>query len=100
MILDLDDKQIQDPTDQAVPSDLSDHDERSEGLAVEKHWDEESNDAAAKAAGHLAEFEKDGVPLSDEDWEQEEAQDDEIPDHINEAVDESLESLAEEELSE
>ena len=53
-----DTKQIQDPTDKAVPSDLSDHDERDEGLAVEKHWDQESKDALAKAEQHLAEFKK------------------------------------------
>jgi hypothetical protein len=95
-----DTKQIQDPTDKAVPSDLSDHDERDEGLAVEKHWDQESNDALAKAEQHLAEFKKDGVPLSAEDWEKEEENDDEIPDHIEGAVDESLEDLAAEELEE
>jgi len=85
-------------TNKAVPSDLSDHDERDENLATEKHWDDASNDAAAIAGKRLEEFQKDGVPLSDEDWEKEENQDDEIVDHIDEAVDESLENLAEEEL--
>ncbi len=88
----------------AVPSDLSDHDERSEELAVDKHWDQESDDALAKAEQRLDEFKKDGVALSDEDWDSEEENDDEIPDHIEEAIDEavgeSLELLAEQELNE
>lgn len=70
---------------------VSDHDERDEMLATEKHWDEESDDAAAQAGQHLAEFEKDGVALSDEDWDEEEEQDDQLVDHLDQAIDESLE---------
>lgn len=73
----------------AVPSDLSDHDERDEDLASDKHWDEESNDALATAEKRLREFENDGVPLSDEDWEKEEKEE-EMADHIDAAVDEAL----------
>lgn len=87
-------------TQKAVPSDLSDHDERGEQLATEKHWDDSSDDAAAIAGKRLNDFNADGVPLSDEDWEKEEEADDEIPDHIDAAVDESLEHLAEEEMGE
>ncbi len=85
-----------------IPSDFSNHDERSEAPAVEKHWDEESSDASAMAGERLAKFKQDGVPLSDEDWEKEEELDDKIPDHIDAAVDRtvSLEELAEEELEE
>jgi hypothetical protein len=85
-----------------VPHKLSDHDERSEMLASEKHWDEEKpNDPGARASQHIKEFHKDGVPLSEEDWENEEKKGDEITDHIDSAVDKSvsLEELAEEELS-
>ncbi len=89
-----------DDINKAVPSDLSDHDERDEHLAVEEHWDEESNDPLAKAGDRLEQFQEDGVPLSEEDWEEEEALDDEIPDHLAAAVDQSLEALAEEELEE
>lgn len=93
-------KQVQDPTDKAVPHDLSDHDELGEELAVEKHWDEESNDALTKAEKHLDEFEEDGVPLSDEDWEREEEQEEELPEHIEGAIDRSLEQMEEEEWKE
>ncbi len=82
-----------------VPSDASDHDEREEGLATEKHWDQESDDPMARAAQHLAEFDADDVPLSDEDWEKEERQDDTVPDHVDAAVDDSLEDMVEEELA-
>lgn len=86
-----------------IPHKLSDHDERSEMLATEKHWDEENpQDPSARAGQHIKEFQKDGVPLSEEDWEHEEQMDDEITDHIDSAVDRSLslEELAEEELDE
>jgi hypothetical protein len=49
---------------------------------------------------HRKRFAADGVPLSDEDWEKEEALDDTLPDHIDAALDKSLEAMAEEELSE
>lgn len=80
----------------------SDHDERDEGMAVEKHWDQESNDPLAVAEQRVKQFQKNGVPISDEDWEKEEKNDDEIPDHIDAAVDKSvsLEALAEEEMGE
>ena len=83
-------------TKKALPSDISDHDERDEQLATDKHWDQESNDPAAVAAKRLNEFKKDGVPLSAEDWEDEEKSE-ELSDHIDAAVDHSLEALAEEE---
>lgn len=85
-----------------IPSNLSDHDERSEELAVDKHWDEESRegDEAMESEKHRKRFAADGVPLSDEDWEKEEVLDDTLPDHIDAAVDKSLEAMAEEELSE
>lgn len=90
------------PKMNAVPQHLSDHDQRSEQPATEKHWDDESRDPAAKAGEHLSEFRHDAVPLSDEDWEKEEALDDEIPDHLDAAIDRtvSLEKLAEEEFAE
>ena len=88
----------------AVPHKLSDHDERSEGLAVEKHWDEEERpvDEAMMAERHRSKFAADGVPISDEDWEKEEDADDKIPDHLDAAIDKhaSLEALAEEEDAE
>ncbi len=77
-------------TNKAVPSDLSDHDERGEQLATEKHWDDSSDDAAAIAGKRLKELQEDGTALSDEDWDDEEMQDDEIVDHIDKAIDESL----------
>jgi len=95
-----DDLDQQNSVQKAVPSDLSDHDERDESLATEKHWDEESNDALAVAEQRLDKFKKDGVPLNTDDWDHEEDLDDEIPDHIEAVVDKSLEDLAEEELDE
>jgi hypothetical protein len=71
----------------SVPSDFSDHDERDEMLATEKHWDQESNDPMAVAAQRLKDFEDKNVPLSDEDWDKEEQKDDEVVDHIDAAVD-------------
>jgi hypothetical protein len=93
-------KSVKKNSNKPLPSDLSDHDERSEGMAVEKHWDEESKDPLAAAGARLEEFRKDNVPLSDEDWDEEEKKDDQIPDHVQGAVDDSLERLAEEELDE
>lgn len=90
-----------------VPHKLSDHDERSEPMAVEKHWDEESRggDEAMEAEKNLKRFAADGVPLTDEDWEKEEGLEDKVTDHIDAAVDAaekhaSLEELAEEEMAE
>lgn len=91
------------PSKNPVPHKMSDHDERGEMLATEKHWDEEQpNDPSAVASQHIKEFHKDGVALSEEDWEHEEAKDDTITDHIDKAVDHSvsLEQLAEEEMDE
>ena len=89
---------------EAVPHKLSDHDERGEGLAVDKHWDEESRpkDEAMEAEKNMKRFAADSVPISDEDWEKEEALDDKHPDHIDAALDKhaSLEAMAEEEMSE
>lgn len=88
-----DDKKLQDATQKAVPSDLSDHDERHEGMAVEKHWDQESNDAAAIAARRLKDFQESGTIIYDEDM-----------DKLNDAekipgrLDAALEELAEKEL--
>lgn len=89
---------LDDQTKNSLPSDVSDHDERDEQMAVEKHWDEESNDAAAQAGERLREFEQDGVPLSDEDWDKEDKEE-EMSDQIDAVVDQSLEELADEELS-
>lgn len=83
-----------------LPHKFSDHDERSEMLATEKHWDEEKpDDPSARAEQHLKEFHKDGVPLSSEDWDHEDELEDEITDHIDSAVDKSLslEELAQQE---
>ncbi|MBI4121847.1 MAG: hypothetical protein HY461_00795 [Parcubacteria group bacterium] len=89
------------PKNNAIPSKESDHDERSEGLAVDKHWDEEDRpkDEAMAAGRHLKKFATDGVAISDEDWEKEEAADDKIPDHVDGALDKSLEAMAEEEMN-
>ena len=83
----------------AVPHDLSGHDERDEEPATDVDWGRGSDDAAAKAGQRLADFESDDVPLSDEDWEKEEKADDTIPDHIDAAVDASLEDMIDAELS-
>lgn len=93
-----DEKQVQDPDEVANPSNLSDHDERDEGLATDKDWDQNSNDPAAIAAQRLKEFQDDDVPLSAEDWETDEKNDDKLPDHINAAVDASLEEMIDKEL--
>ena len=76
-------------TQKAVPSDLSDHDERSESLATEKHWDEESNDAMATAEKRLDAFKKDGVPISAEDWENED-EEELKSEHIEASIDDAL----------
>lgn len=87
-----DDKKVQ----KAVPSDLSDHDERGEGLAVEKHWDQESNDAAAIAARRLKDFHDTGTVIYDDDIDKfDDAE--EIPERLDAELDESLEELAEKE---
>ena len=98
MLLFDDEKQVKDPVEDDVPTDLSDHDQRDEELASDKDWDQASNDAAAQAAQHLADFQSEDVPLSDEDWEEEEKKDDTIPDHIDAAVDASLEDMVDQEL--
>lgn len=88
-----DDKKLQ----KAVPSDLSDHDERDEMLAVEKHWDEESDDPAAIAARRLKDFHDSGTIIYDDDIDKfDDAE--EIPGKLNEELDESLEELAEKEI--
>ena len=82
-----------------LPNNFSDHDQRSEMLASDKHWDEEKpDDAAARAEQHISEFHRDGVPLSEDDWEHEDEVEDKVSKHIDAAVDESLEHLAEEEM--
>jgi len=93
-----DDTKEQDPTQKAVPSDLSDHDERAEELATEKHWDEEEpKDPAAVAASRLKEFHDDGqVIFNEEDMDQFEDSE-EIPEHLNEELEESLDEIAEQE---
>lgn len=93
-----DKKQLQDPVDKAVPHDLSDHDERGERLATEKHWDEERpTDAAAVAARRLEEFHDSGQVIYNEDETDDFQDTEEVPEHLNEELEESLEELAEKE---
>ena len=87
-----DDKQLKDPVDEAVPSDTSDHDERDEGLATEKHWDEEKpQDAGAVAASRLEEFHDTGQVIYNEEDTDKFQDSEEMPAQINEELDEALE---------
>lgn len=90
------------PRKNIIPHKASDHDERGEKLASDKPWmeQERQQDEAMLSERHAKAFQKDGVPLTDEDWEKEEALDDAIPDHLDKAVDDSLEALAEKEMNE
>lgn len=76
-----------------IASNESDHDERGEKLATEVDWDKGTHDAMTEAAEHLAEFKRDGVALSDEDWAEEEEEDDKYTDHVDALVDSSLEGV-------
>lgn len=92
-----DDKKLQDPIQKAVPSDLSDHDERDEGMAVEKHWDQESDDPAAIAARRLKDFQESGTIIYDDDIDKlNDAE--KMPEHLDAALDESLEELVDKKL--
>lgn len=90
------------PPKEPVPHTASDHDERSERPATDIEWSSQDApaDASMQAGGRITEFKRDAVPLSDEDWEEEESDDDEIPDHVSKAVDASLEAMAEQEEEE
>jgi len=79
----------------------SDHDERNEPLATDIAWEssEKETDEAMLSERHAKKFKADGTPLSEEDWEREEELDDTLPDHLSQKLD-SLEALAEDELSE
>lgn len=85
-----------------IPKKQSDHDERDETLAIDKPWFDGQGpvDEAMESERHSKKFKQDGVPLTDEDWEKEEENDDKLPDHIDKVVDDSLEALAEKEMSE
>ena len=68
-----------------IPSKESDHDERGETLATDKPWSNGQGevDEAMESERHAKTFKRDGVPLTDEDWENEEALDDSIPDNLS-----------------
>jgi len=93
-----DDTKSQNSTQKAVPSDLSDHDERSEGLATEKHWDEETpKDPAAVAASRLKDFHDQGEVIYNEEDSDKFEDSEEMPEHINEELEESLDEMADKE---
>ena len=85
-------------SNQGVPSNFSDHDETDEQPATDVDWGDERNvDAQGIAAKRQVELRAEGVALSDANWESDEKKA-KTADHIDAAVDASLDDMIDAEL--